>query len=199
MGMQKGENRNRPKKGSQTKVEPIRKRKDIKLIKKLLEDKPLDYAFFVIGINTNLRASDILNLQLYQVRTKNPGDTFQIREQKTKKYRQVVWNATCVEAVDKIIAAKNPDDLDYLFKGQRGRWTVPTVSRKVKQWCRAINLKGNYAAHTLRKTWGFHQYHTFHMPLPLLCECFNHASQRQTLDYLCLQAEEVRDVFMNEL
>ncbi len=72
MGMPKGENRNRPKKGSQTKVEPIRKRKDIKLIKRMLEDKPLDYAFFVIGINTNLRASDILNLQLYQVRTKNP-------------------------------------------------------------------------------------------------------------------------------
>ena len=40
--MKKGENYNHPKKGSHLTVEPIRKVKDIKLIKKLLSDKPLD-------------------------------------------------------------------------------------------------------------------------------------------------------------
>lgn len=199
MGMGKGQNMNRPKKGRKIKVEPITKLKDLNLIKKLLADKPLDLSFFTIGINTNLRASDMLNIKIHQVKDLVPGADFHIREQKTKKYRSVTFNRACCDAVRMVIDAKQPADSDSLFTGQRGRWTVPTVSRKVKEWCRAINLNGNYAAHTLRKTWGFHQYHTFHQPLPVLCECFNHASQRQTLDYLCIQSEEVRDVFMNEL
>lgn len=199
MTFQKGENPNHPKKGRQIKVEPIRKKKDIDLIKKMLGDKPLDYAFFTIGINTNLRASDILNIYAAQVKNLKAGDSFQIREQKTKKYRQVVWNSNCVDAVERLLKRKKPGDWDYLFEGQRGRWSVPTVSRKVKEWCRAVNLKGNYGAHSLRKTWGFHQYHTFKQPLPILCQCFNHASQRQTLDYLCIEEQEIRDVFMNGL
>lgn len=55
-------NPNHPKKGSTIKVDPIRKLKDIKAIKKLLANKPRDLALFTIGINTNLRASDLLRL-----------------------------------------------------------------------------------------------------------------------------------------
>jgi len=28
---------------------------------------------------------------------------------------------------------------------------------------------------------------------------FNHSTQRQTLDYLCVQPEEVKSLYMNEL
>jgi len=28
---------------------------------------------------------------------------------------------------------------------------------------------------------------------------FNHSSQKQTLDYLCIQPQEIKDVYMNEL
>jgi integrase len=195
--MKKGQNFNHPKKGSRIKVEPIRKLKDIRLIKKLLQDKPLDYAFFVVGINTNLRAGDILSLSVAQVRFVRPGESFEIKERKTGKNRQVVFNRACIEAVQPLV--RKTGDWDFLFTGKRGVWTVPTVSRKVKQWCRDINLRGNYGSHTLRKTWGYHQYHTYSQSLPVLCQCFNHACQRQTLDYLCIQEKEVRDVFMNEL
>ena len=54
--MQKGQNFNHPEKGSQIKVEPIKLKRDIQTIKKLLADKPLDLALFTVGINTNLRA-----------------------------------------------------------------------------------------------------------------------------------------------
>lgn len=58
MIMQKGQNFNHPKKGSSIRVEPIKKAKDIKSIKRLLKDRPRDLCLFVTGINTNLRASD---------------------------------------------------------------------------------------------------------------------------------------------
>ena len=45
--MKKGQNFNHPPKGSSIKVDPIKSTKHIKNIKKLLADKPLDYALFV--------------------------------------------------------------------------------------------------------------------------------------------------------
>ena len=50
-----GQNSNHPRKGSTIKVEPIKRLKDLKAIKKLLQDKPRDLCLFTIGINTNLR------------------------------------------------------------------------------------------------------------------------------------------------
>jgi integrase len=77
--------------------------------------------------------------------------------------------------------------------------TVPSVNRLVKQWARAINLPGNYGAHTLRKTFGYHQRVTFGAGIPELMVAFNHSSQRETLDYLCIQPEEIRSLYLNEL
>jgi integrase len=197
--MKKGENFNHPKKGSTIKVEPIKDKKNIQTIKKLLADKPVDYALFVIGINTNLRASDLLGIKVGQVKDLKPNEDFALNENKTKKERRVTLNKACVLAVQSLLTSKTYSDKDYLFTGQRGVLTVPTVSQKVKSWCRAINLKGNYGAHTLRKTFGYHQRVTFGTDLPTLMEIFNHSTQKQTLTYLCVQPEEIKNVYENEL
>ena len=196
MSMKKGENRNHPVKGSSISVEPIRNLKDIKAIKKMLAGNPRDLCIFILGINTNLRASDILNIKVKQVRgTKE----LVLKEKKTGKLRRITLNKAVLEAVRALLASSEYSDEDYLFQGQRGPLTVPTLSRMVKNWCKAINLKGNYGSHTLRKTWGYHQRVTYGIGLPELMVCFNHSSQRQTLDYLCVQPDEVRDIYMNEL
>ena len=121
------------------------------------------------------------------------------REKKTGKFRIVTLNKSCIEAIQKLLQARPYDDAEPLFVGQRGPLTVPSVHRLVKSWCRAINLKGNYGSHTLRKTWGYHQRITFGTDIPRLMVCFNHSTQRQTLDYLCIQPEEIKDVYANEL
>ena len=72
-------------------------------------------------------------------------------------------------------------------------------NRLVKQWSRAINLKGNYGSHSLRKTFGYHQRVTFGRGIPELMVVFNHSTQHQTLDYLCIQPDEVKSIYMNEL
>ena len=193
-------NYNHPKKGSQIKVVPIRKRKDIGLIKKFLNDKPRDLALFILGINTNLRASDLLRLTVGHVKNLNEGDALEIKEKKTGKPRRVTLNKACIESIQSLLEAGGYQDVDYLFKSQRSAvLTVPTVSNMVKAWCKEINLKGNYGSHTLRKTFGYHQRVTFGVDLPTLMVCFNHSTQKQTLDYLCIQAEEIKDVYMNVL
>ncbi len=192
-------NLNHPKKGSIIRVEPIKNLKDVKLIKKLLEDKPLYYALFVVGINTNLRASDLLALTVDQVRNLKPMDSILLREKKTGKVRHVHINKSAVEAFRRLLASRTYQPGDYLFQGQRGRLTVSSLNRLVKGWCREINLKGNYGSHTLRKTWGFHQRVTYGVGLPELMVAFNHSSPSDTLRYLCVQPGEVKLIFENEI
>ena len=199
MGMPKGQNVNHPKKGSKIKVEPIKKLKDIETIKKLLADKPRDYAFFILGINTNLRASDLCRITVGMVRNLNPMDELELKEKKTGKVRRITLNKACIEAINSLLASKEYKDTDQLLKGLRGDMVPTTINALVKKWCNKINLKGNYGSHTLRKTWGYHQRVTFNVGIPVMMNCFNHSTQKQTLDYLCVQPEEIRSVYANEI
>ncbi len=192
-------NPNHPKKGAEIRVDPITDPKDIKTIKKhLRNDKPRDYCLFVLGINTNLRASDMLRIDVGQVRDLTAGDMLIIKEKKTGKTRMVTVNDSVVEAIQYYLESE-PDleDNKSLFCGQRGEaLKVPSINRLVKGWCRDINLKGNYGSHTLRKTFGYHQRVQLNTSIPELMIMFNHNSQKQTLDYLCIQAEEIKDAYM---
>lgn len=195
-------NINHPKKGSHIAVEPIRKKKDIELIKKNLQNSPRNLCIFILGINTNLRASDLLKIKVNQVRHLNAGDELNLKEQKTQKKRRINLNKVCIDAIQTLLKSQKYADGDFLFQSQRkndNALTVPALSRMVKVWCQEINLKGNYASHTLRKTWGYHQRATFGVGIPELMVCFNHTSQKQTLDYLCIQPDEIKSVYQNEL
>ena len=192
-------NQNHPAKGSVIMVEPIRDPKDIKAIKRLLSDQPRDLALFVVGINTNLRASDLVRITIGQVRGKKAMDEIFLIEKKTRNRRRINLNAACMDAIGRYLAASPGEDQELLFRGQRGPLTPPSLHRLVKGWCRAINLPGNYGAHSLRKTWGYQQRTQFGVGLPELMVVFGHATQAQTLSYLCVQDDEVKKVYLNNL
>ncbi|MCP3893992.1 MAG: tyrosine-type recombinase/integrase [Bacteroides sp.] len=180
------------------KVEPIRRVKDVRAIRRLLENSPREYCLFVIGISTNLRASDILQLTIGQVKNVRTGGEVELIEKKTKKRRRITFNDDVVKSVQNLLAMY--DDKysanDALFQGQRGPMTSKTVTRLVKDWCDAINLDGNYGSHSLRKTFGFHQRTRFGTSIVVLMEMYNHSTQKQTMDYLCVQPEEVKDAYL---
>ncbi len=193
-------NPNHPAKGSQIKVGPIKRLKDIRAIKKMLAGKPRDLALFTLGINTNLRASDLLRIKVDQMRGLSPGDEIEIREKKTRKAQRITLNKNVVKAIQGALKKNVYQGSDYIFKTHKSAvLTVPSVVRLVKGWCRGINLKGNYGSHTLRKTWGYHQRVTFGVGLPELMVVFNHSTQRQTLDYLCVQPDEIKNIYCNKI
>ena len=197
MSMTKGENRNAPPKGSSIKVQPIQKTEDINKIKALLKNNPRNLCLFTLGINTNLRASDLCRLKVSQVKNVKPMQDIEIKEKKTGKTRRITLNKSCVDSIGKLLNSNGHKENDYLFVGQRGRLCPQTIHALVKSWAKAVKLKGNYGSHSLRKTWGYHQRVTYSVPIPILMTCFNHNSQKQTLDYLCVQPEEVKNVYGN--
>ena len=197
-------NPNHPAAGTSIKVEPIRKKKDIDLIKRMLADKPRDLAIFTLGINTNLRASDLLKITIGHVAHLQPGESFSIREKKTGKLRTITLNRTVHEALKGLLATLDSSrESDFLFQSREkvhaGMLTVSYLNSLVKGWCRTINLRGNYGSHTLRKTWGYMHRTIHHTDIPTLMTMFNHSSQRQTLKYLCIDEVEIVDAYMKEI
>jgi integrase len=197
---------NHPPKGARIKVEPIRYLADIKRIKNLLINRPRDLALFTLGINTPLRVSDLLRLTRSQVARLAPGDPLVINEKRTGRRLKLGFNRVCCEAVADLLAAPaygetgRSTGTDYLFPSRRGDVLLPSsVHRLVKSWCKAIALEGNYGANSLRKTWGYHQFATFGTDLSRLSTYFNHATRRQTLDYLCLVPGDFKSIFEHEL
>ena len=202
MALAPGENPNHPEPGSTIKVEPIRDVKAIRRIKNILSDKPRDLCLFTLGINTAYRANEILSISNGQVAHLRAGDVLDVKQKKTKKYRGVTVNGTVIKAIDRWIA-RHPRSLDDdapLFIGQRGnQLTVPYTNNLVKVWCRNVGLNGNYGSHSLRKTWDYQQRVQKNAAIPLLMEAFGHTTQKQTLEYLCIQAEEIRALYDMEL
>ena len=99
-------------------VEPIRDRKKIAQIKNLLRGQKRfrDLLLFVVGINTALRISDLLQLQVNhfldeQGRVKH---RFWIKERKRGKRHEIVINTSIREALDELGASLDAKGLRLL-------------------------------------------------------------------------------------
>ncbi len=193
-------NPNHPKTGSRIKVEPIRSKEAITAIKNSLEDSPRDLALFTLGINTAYRANELLGLNIAEVQHLKAGDTLDIFQTKTNKYRRVVLSNTVVQSLQDWISSCNLDSSSPLFFSRKGgAISVPTLNNLVKKWCEGVGLVGNYGSHSLRKTWGYWQRKENKASLPLLMTAYGHSSQQQTLDYLCIQSDEISELYSYEL
>jgi integrase len=195
----KRDNRNHPLKGSSTVVEPIREEKDIKAIRKLLSDNPRDHFLFVLGINNGLRTGDLLKLKVGDVKDMKPGDSINIKEGKTGKQNILVINKTVHKVMTQYLTECILSDEDYLFKSRKGNHplTIQAVNANVKKWTSAINLKGNYGAHSLRKTWGYVQRKHYGVGFDVICKRFNHQSPAVTMRYLGISDKEVQNILTN--
>ena len=195
----KGRNPHHPPKGSSTVVEPIRNERDIKAIRKLLSDTPRNHLLFVMGINNGLRAGDLLRLKVKDVKGMKPGDSINIKEGKTGKQNILVINKTVHKVLTQYLTDCQLSDDDYLFKSQKGDQplTIQAVNNYIKNWTSTINLKGNYGAHSLRKTWGFIQRTNYGVGFEVICKRFNHSSPAVTMRYLGITDKEVMNILTN--
>jgi len=93
-------------------------------------------------------------------------------------------------------------DDDFLFKSRKGSnypLTTYAVTKYVKRWTEAVNLSGNYGAHSLRKTWTYHQRKTFGVSWEVLAKRLNHSSPSITRRYLGVQEEEVEEILLHTI
>lgn len=184
------------------KVEPFIDLKDVKSIKKLLKDNPRDRLLFILGVNSGLRVQDLLQFRCADVLDVKVGDRIALKEKKTGKDNVLIINKEIMDAITVYVAALSPEPEHYLFKSRKGKnypLTTFAVTKYVKQWAAALNLKGNFGAHTLRKTWCYHQRKKYNVSWCLLSKRLAHSSPAITRRYLGIQEEEVEEILLNTI
>ncbi len=174
-------------------VEPIRDPEKVQEILDMLsaredENGKREYLLFAAGIYTGLRISDLVRLRVGDLR----GRTLVLREQKTGKRQQL----PVAEELQKIMRRRFPDaeDGDLLFPSRKRRGspiTTRTAFNDMRKIGKAAGITGGVGCHTLRKTFGYHQYRIDH-DVAFLQDWYQHTSSAVTLRYIGITAEQKR-------
>jgi integrase len=189
------QSRNHPQKGSVIIIEPLRSLEDVAKVEGVLAKHPRNLALFKLGVNSNLRASDLLALRCSDIDWKR-GE-IRLREKKTGKTRHIALSAG---VLTRLVAIRG-DDNDYLFRSSKGGGmiTVSALNNMVKLWCFRAGIAGNFGSHTLRKSWSFLQYTVFKADLAIISQELNHANMRTTYRYLGIMPDDVKKLYMREI
>lgn len=173
-------------------MQPIRDLSILEEFKTELQGKNLrNWFFFVLGINTGLRISDLLPLKVKDV-TNTTYIT--LREQKTKKLRKIKIRPILREYIDFYLKEYDwlqPDD--YLFGSQRfkGKKPIGTLQawRILKEIGTMLGLE-DIGTHSMRKTFGYHFYKQT-KDIATLKTILNHGTERMTMLYIGLIQESI--------
>lgn len=168
-------------------AEPIKSKKDIKAVENYLKEHNFrDYVIWVLGLNSGLRVSDIVGLNVSDVTNKSH---ITIIEKKTQKRKSFYINNKLKKVLKLYTKGRNLDE--PLFIGKQGkRLNRSQVYRFIKKACAECRLKIHASTHTMRKSFGYHHYQQFKDPI-ILQKIFNHSSQRITLLYIGVEQDEI--------
>ena len=174
-------------------VEPIRDINDIKKIEQILAQQGLrDLLIFIMGTNCGLRISDILALNVGDVRGRTH---IQIIEKKTGKFKKFPINAKLKPMFVKFTKGKANDE--PLFMSRQGNRMERTAAyRVINKACKSIGMEGLIGTHTLRKTFGYHHYQKF-KDVVILQKIFNHSTPEVTLRYIGIEEDEIFESYEN--
>jgi len=186
-------------------VEPIRDRKKITQIKNLLrgQGRFFDLLLFTVGVNTALRISDLLQLQIghFLDDRGHHKQRFWIYEQKRNKRQEVAINQSIRETLEEFLEAypgvvENSEHFVF-FNTKTNGYSEPI--KRGQAWkfivsiCHQVGLPGNFGTHSLRKTWGYHA-RMQGVDLALIIHKLNHESIAYTKRYLGITDDKLQAV-----
>lgn len=176
-----------------TTVEPIRNKSDIRKVENVLrKQSQRDLLLFTIGINCGLRISDILNLNVGDVRNKTH---IQIVEKKTKKFKKFPINAKLRPMIEEFV--KGRKDREPLFLSHwKHRLDRVTAYYLIRNACEKAGLQERIGTHSMRKTFGYHHYQQY-KDVVILQKIFNHSSPQITLRYIGIEQDQIDNSYSN--
>ena len=184
-------------------TQPIRTTKDVKKLECYYKKDTLmderNRLLIVMGLNTALRITDILNLQwksVYDYEKKKLKTHIELVERKTGKSAMVVLNSVLRESLLHRFKGSYPEPDDYLFASSRGRKPIDRhqAYRIIRQAASQCGLSDHISCHSLRKTFGYHAWKQGIQPAVLM-DIYNHSSYRITARYLCIDQDDRDAVF----
>lgn len=178
-------------------VEPIRDLEKLEEIKEeLKKNGTRDYLMFLTGINSGMRVSDIVKLNVNDVRNSNGTmkEHITIIEKKTKKLKKFPLCNNLLVEIEKY--TRNLEQGEYLFKSRKGKNEPITTTQAYRIIVNAGERVGikNIGTHTMRKTFGYHHYKKF-KDIAILQEILNHSDPSITLRYIGINQDEINRAY----
>ena len=131
----------------------------VKILRKMLAGRRLHTLLLNLGVDTMLRASDLLKLKTKDVmhESREPKTEIKIKQKKTGKHTLLMpLSENSRDAIKMFLIDTNMDD--YIFTGQlshltRNPITVKQYGRIVKGWMKLLGVEDldQYASHSVRK------------------------------------------------
>lgn len=176
-------------------VDPIKSIDEINTIKRILKQhSQRDLLFFILGINTGLRVSDLLFLKVDDVWNGNEVKDFLYLEDthsKEKKVKAYYLNHSVRAELKSYLLSHDFQKDDYLFKSKKKNHPITRQQayRIIHEAAIEAGVGGKIGTHTLRKTFGYHAYRKG-IAISILMKIFNHHSASETLHYIGVDDSE---------
>jgi len=180
-------------------VQPIKKKKDIEAMKNYLKSKSLrDWALFVLGINSALRISDLLNLNVSDVIDENGKvkERILLKEQKTNKSKNFPLNQNVINALAEYIKTI-PSSQIPLFASRKGDEPITRQQshRIFSESAKKVGIKELISNHSLRKSFSFALYEAG-VDITRIQALLNHSSPKETLRYIGITQSENDQIYL---
>lgn len=189
-------------------AQPIRNDEELLCFKeyyRTVSPNSRNYLMMVMGLNTALRISDILDMRwgdVYDFEKERYRIHLSVVEQKTDKNSLILLNQNVIEALREHMAVlhrrgRYVEEGDWIFENQKkpgypiSRIQAFRIVRKAAKGCR---LEGVISCHSLRKTFGYHAWRQGTEPA-LLMNIFNHSSFSNTIRYLGIEQDDRDRIF----
>lgn len=182
---------------------PIKDPNQLQLFKNFYyTDKPnaRNHALIIMGLNTALRISDILNMtygDVYDYQRKEWKTHLVICEQKTGKQNCIYINREIRNILENYFIPSAKESSAWLFPSQKqSKFPLSRYQayRIVKKAALFAGLDANVSCHSLRKTFGYHAWKQGAQPA-LLMNIYNHSTYQVTKRYLGIDQDDKDAVF----
>ena len=149
---------------------------------------------FVLGINSGLRISDLLNLQVEDVQGK---ERITLKEKKTGKTKDFPLSDSSLKIIDDYIKTTKLTS-GPLFPSRKGSAAISRVQAYIilSEAARAVGIKEAVGTHTLRKVFGYFAYQQG-IDITRIQQLLNHSSPGVTLRYIGITREELDNIYIN--
>ncbi|MCL6573980.1 MAG: site-specific integrase [Bacillus sp. (in: Bacteria)] len=170
-------------------VQPIRDLKKLEDMKWSLQRhcSDRDYMMFLLGINTGLRVSDLLQLKVRDLKGKKKVI---VKEGKTDKPRTIHLHNIYEELNDYIKKL----DSEWLFPSRKGDNPITRIQayRQLNKAADMCDIVEGIGTHTMRKTFGY-WYYKQSRDIATLQRILNHSHPEITLRYIGITDEEIEN------
>lgn len=190
-------------------AQPIRSKDDLARIKdyyREVQPNSRNYLLIIVGLNTALRVSDIIQLKwqdVYDFHANSCREHIALVEHKTGKASVILLNNSVKPVIEEyrnsLLASDYVRAEDYLFGSYgRGHTHISRVQafRIIRQAAKACGIEGVISCHSLRKTFGYHAWKQGVQPV-MLMNIYNHSSFQITQRYLGIEQDDRDKIFQN--